>query len=160
MFLQQLHDRQGDRGHWGSWIFFSIWWQLITDVTWPGMSGAVGLNQPRLAWKNTGDVYLWHYVLWLSADCPFCALSFSPVVKIILSCDHQQIRMLLFLRSIGQGTGGSLTSIQTCILHVQDLLFVFLSEPYWIAWIVKSKVMSLKNSPHCNVYQCTAIFLN
>ena len=87
------------------------------------MSGAVGLNQPRLAWKNTGDVYLWHYVLGLSADCLFCALAFSPMVKIILSCDHQQIRMLLFLRSTGQGTGGSLTSTQTCILHVQDLLF-------------------------------------
>lgn len=93
------------------------------------MSGAVGLNQPRLAWKNTGDVYLWHYVLWLSADCLFCALSLSPVVKIILSCDHQQIGMPLFLRSTGQGTGGSLTSIQTYILPVQDLLFV-LSEPY------------------------------
>ena len=144
MFLEQWHDRQGDRRPLGSWIFFSIWWQLITEVTWAGMSGTVGLNQPSLAWRNIGDVYLWHYVLWLSADCPFCALSFSPVVKIILCCDPQQIRMLLFLRSTGQGTGGSLTSIQTCILHVQDLLFVFLSEPYWIAWIVRSKVMSLK----------------
>ena len=92
MFLQQWHNRRGGRGYWGSQIFFSVWWQLITHV--PSSPG--GNNWSCRTHLTSQDLLgkIWILVMFIcSTVCPGVTC-WLPLLCFFISPNGQNVSLL------------------------------------------------------------------